>query len=249
MKLLIAMGISFSIVLLTSCGSGGSSGVVTPSTRVIITNSLRKFAKGDNIQYNMNGTITTARTNLTLSGTGVFSIAANASPLDPIGIIRSVKSIILNGVLSNGKVFSSNTKSYYSQDLSGNFNLYGDSTSLWITSPVSGFVTNLKSPILFPNSWVNSYTQQNGDITVETIKVIGKVVVATGMGTFETYKIQTDSIKTLAAGGTDTLTEINYVVPSIGSIKITRNLQVIDALGTITTSKFNLVANTTSIAF
>ncbi len=140
-------------------------------------------------------------------------------------------------------------KYYYSQDAKGNYNIYGDSISLWITSPISGFVTELKSPIVSPNSWINSYTQQNGDITTETITVIGKATVETGMGAFETYKIRTDSTVTSATGETDVSTEVDYVVPSIGPIKTTISDQFTDATGAVTTSQFTLVASTTNIAF
>jgi len=246
-KNLMIAGI-FSVLLLSGCG-GGSGGVVAPTTRAIVTNNLRIFVSGDNIQYSMTGSVTTGAVNTPLTGTATYSITTNSSPLDPTGIARSVNTIALTGTFSNGTPFASNGMTYYGQDATGNYNVYGDSTSLWITSPISGFVTGIKSPIASPSSWINSYTQQNGDVTTDTITVIGKSTVTTGMGTFETYKIQTDSTITLAAGGTDVSTEIDYVVPSIGPIKITINLQSTDALGVVTTSQFALVASTTNIAF
>jgi len=200
MKNMKILGMIFGILLLTGCGGGsGGSGVVAPTTRAIVTNNLRVFANGDNIQYSMTGSVTTGGVNSPLTGTATFSITTNSSPLDPTGTTRSVNTVAMTGTFSNGTPFSSNGLTYYSQDAIGNYSVYGDSTSLWITSPVSGFVTVVKSPITSPDSWINSYTQQNGDLTTDTITVIGKATVATGMGTFETYKIQTDSTVTLAA--------------------------------------------------
>jgi len=69
------------------------------------------------------------------------------------------------------------------------------------------------------------------------------------MGTFETFQIETSSTTTLAAGGTDVSTQTEYVVPSIGPVKLVFNLTSTDAFGAITTSQFTLVASTTNIAF
>ncbi len=243
------MVIILGILLLNGCAGDGSSGVVNPTTRAIATNHLRFFTNGDNIQYSMTGSVTTSGATLSLTGTATFSITTNASPLDPTGVTRSVNTIAMTGTFSNGTNFSSNGSTYYSQNAVGNYVVYGDSTSLWITSPSSGFVTSLRSPIVSPDSWINSYVQQNGDATTETITVIGKVVVATGMGRFETYKVQRDATVQLAAGGTDVSTEIDYIVPSIGPVKITINSQSTDAFGAVSTSQLTLVANTTNIAF
>jgi len=250
MKKVNIVGIIFSVLLLTGCGGGsGGSGVVAPTTRAIVTNNLRVFTNGDNIQYSMTGSVTTGGVNFPLTGTATYSITTNSSPLDPTGIARSVNTIAMTGTFSDGTPFSSNSSTYYSQDATGNYNIYGDSTSLWVTSPVSGFVTGLRSPIVSPDSWINSYTQQNGDVTSDTITVIGKATVTTGLGTFETFKIQTDSTVTLAAGGTDVFTEVDYVVPSIGPIKLTISGQSTDAFGAVSTSQFTLIASTTNIAF
>ena len=250
MKKITIAQIIFGISLLGGCGGGGGgTTAVAPTARPIVTSTLRTFANGDNIQYTMTGSVTTGGVNFALTGSATFSISTNSSPLDPTGTARSVNTTALTGTFSNGTPFASNELTYYSQDATGNFNTYGDSTPGWITIPATGFVTDIKSPIVAPNSWINSYTQQNGDVTSDTITVIGKATVATGMGTFETFKYQVDSTVTLAAGGSDVATTIEYIVPSIGPVKETINLQSTDAFGAVTTSQFTLVANTTNIAF
>jgi len=100
-----------------------------------------------------------------------------------------------------------------------------------------------------PNSWINTYTQQNGDVTSNQISAIGKVNVTTGMGVFEAFKYQSNSTATLAAGGTRVSTTVTYVVPAIGPIKITINQTATDAVGSVTTSQFTLTASTTNIPF
>jgi len=252
MKIMNIVGIVFSILSLTGCGvsdntSGG--GTVTPTTRPIVSNTLRTFTNGDNIQYSMTGSVTTGGVNLTLTGTATSSFTANSSPFDPTGVTRSVKSLTMSGTFSDGTPFVSNGSSFYSQDATGNFNIYGDSIGFWITTPATGFVTGVKSPIVSPDSWVNFYIQQNGDKTNATVTVLGNATVTTGMGTFQTYMIQTVSTVTRVAGGVDVSNEIDYVVPRIGPIKVTTHLQSTDAAGAVTTSQFTLIASTTNIAF
>ncbi|MDQ6975017.1 MAG: hypothetical protein Q9M22_00470 [Mariprofundaceae bacterium] len=239
-------GIAF---LLTGCGSGNGGSVVATTTRAITTNTLKTFANGDNIQYAMTGSDTAAGATITFTGTGRFLMTTNASPPDLTRTVRSINTLALIGVFSNGTALNTNNQIYYAQDALGNFNVYGNAQSLWIISPASGFVTRLKSPIFSPNTWTNSYTQQNGDVTVATIRIIGKTIVTTGMGTFETYKIQTDSTTTWAAGGTDVFMKIDYVVPSIGPIKIVKDTQTTDAAGTLSRRQYTLIASTTNIAF
>jgi len=252
MKTAIFLGLMVNILLLTGCAGnsgGGASTPATPTVRPIITNTLRTFVNGDNIQYSMTGTVFTGGVNLTLTGTASYAITTNASPLDPTNTVRSVATLAMNGTYSNGTPFSSNGLTYFSQDAYGSINKYGDSMSLWITSPASGFITSFKSPFNSPYSWINTYTQQNGDKSSDSKLIVGKATATTGMGTFEVYQVQTDSTTTLAAGGSDISTETDYFVPSIGMVKIVLNATSTDAFGIVTTSKFTLVASTTNIAF
>ncbi|MDX8405917.1 MAG: hypothetical protein R8K50_07175 [Mariprofundus sp.] len=234
--------------LIAGCGGGGG-GAVAPTTRAIVTNTLRTFLSGDNIQYSATGTVTAAGVTTTFTGTGSYSITTNASPLDLTGVKRSQDTFSFSGTLSNGATFTSTSNGYFSQTATGTMNTYGDSVSGWITVPAAGFVPGVKSPITSPASWVNNYTQQNGDVTVDTETVIGKATVATGMGSFETYQYSLASTVTLAAGGTDVVTQTTYVVPSIGPVKFVINLTSTDAFGAVTTSQFTLIASTTNIAF
>jgi len=151
--------------------------------------------------------------------------------------------------LPNGAAITSNGSEYFSQTGSGSKNTYGNSTAGWITSPASGFVPTIISPIITPNIWNSTFTQQNGDITTRQISAIGRVNVTTGMGVFETFQYQANSTTTLAAGGRRVSTSITYVVPAIGPIKITINQTATDALGAVSTSQFTLTASTTNILF
>ena len=174
--------------------------------------------------------------------------------MDPKGVKRSLDKITMTGTLSNGSPLAIISNSYFSQDVSGNYNLYGDDSGVnaasnWIVTPVSGFVTQMKSPISFPSTWSNLYTLQNGDKITENITVLGKATITIGLGSFETYKVQFDTSTTFALGGTDISKETDYIVPSIGLVKSSSKTTSTDAAGVITTSNFNLVASTTNIAF
>jgi len=142
-----------------------------------------------------------------------------------------------------------NGSEYFSQTASGAKNTYGNSTAGWITQPASGFVPTIISPIITPNRWAITFTQQNGDTTTSQISAIGKVNITTGMGVFETFKYQTNSTTMLAAGGSRVSTTITYVVPAIGPVKMTINQTATDALGAVSTSQFTLTASTTNIPF
>jgi len=250
MSKLAMAGIITGILLLGGCGGSSSGTVVTPPTvRPIATNTLRTFASGDSIQYSLAGNVSAGGVTASVTGTASYTITLNASPADPTGTVRSVAVLALAGRLPNGTPVTSNGSEYFSQTISGTKNTYGNSTSGWITVPASGFVPTLISPIIAPASWVNTYTQQNGDMTSSQISLIGKTNVTTGMGVFETYKYQVSSTVTLAAGGTRTSTTTTYVVPAIGPIKTVINITSTNAAGVITTSRFTLTASTTNIPF
>jgi len=155
----------------------------------------------------------------------------------------------MTGTLSNGAPLTSTVNGYFSQDASGTMNSHGDSLAGWITAPAVGFVATVVSPIVSPSSWVDTYTQQNGDVTTDTVTVIGRATIATGMGSFETYEYRTASTTVLAAGGADVSTQTTYVVPTIGPLKFVINTTSTDAFGAVTTSQFTLTASTTNIAF
>ena len=235
--------------LLAGCGGSGGGVAASPSVRLIVSNTLRTFISGDRIQYSLSGSISSGGVTAAISGTTSYAITTNASPVDPTGATRSVAVLAIAGTLPNGATVTSNVSEYFSQSSTGTKNTYGASAAGWITVPASGFVPTLISPITTPNSWINTYTQQNGDITSDQISVVGKVNVTTAMGVFEAFKYQSNSTVTLAAGGTRVSTTVTYVVPAIGPIKTTINETSTDAFGAVTTSQFTLTASTTNIPF
>jgi hypothetical protein len=155
----------------------------------------------------------------------------------------------MTGTLTNGAPFSSNATAYVSQDATGTFFLYGKSAGGWITIPVSGFITSLSSPIIAPASRTNNYTLQNGDTTSDTITVIGRATVSTGLGSFETFQIQTTGTTTFAAGGSYQYTSTSYIVPGIGTVKLTISGTITNSLGAVSTQTLTLSATTTNIAY
>jgi len=155
----------------------------------------------------------------------------------------------MTGTLTSGAPFSSNATAYVSQDASGTLFMHGTSAGGWITTPASGFITSLSSPIIAPASWTNNHTLQNGDTTSDRVTVIGRATVSTGLGSFETFQIQTTGTTTLAAGGSYQYTSTSYIVPGIGTLKLVIAQTVTDSLGAITTLSLTLSASTTNIAY
>jgi len=249
MRRLEIAGMITGVLLLAGCGGGSGGSAATPSVRPIATNTLRTFISGDRIQYSLAGNISSGGVSAPISGTASYAITTNASPVDPTGVTRSIAVLAIAGTLPNGATVTSNGSEYFSQTGSGAKNTYGNSAAGWITLPASGFVPTIISPIITPNSWAITFTQQNGDTTTSQISAIGKVNVTTGMGVFETFKYQTNSTTTLAAGGSRVSTTTTYVVPAIGPVKMTINQTATDALGAVSTSQFTLTASTTNIPF
>jgi len=249
MKPMAWIGAMIMLGLLAGCGGSGGSVAASPSVRLIVSNTLRTFISGDRIQYSLSGSISSGGVTAPITGTASYTITTNASPADPTGVTRSIAVLAIAGALPNGASVTSNGSEYFSQTASGTKNTYGTSAAGWITQPASGFVPTIISPIITPNSWANTFTQQNGDVTTSQISAIGKVNVTTGMGVFETFKYQANSTTTLAAGGSRVSTTITYVVPAIGPVKMTINQTTTDALGAVSTSQFTLTASTTNIPF
>jgi len=133
---------------LASCGGGasGSAATVAPSTRPILTTTLRTVNNGDFIQYNIAGTIFAGGVTSSVTGTASSAFSTNASPLDPSGLRQSTTTVSMTGTLTNGAQFTSNATTYVSQDAGGSLFLHGNSTGGWITAPASGFIPGLISP-------------------------------------------------------------------------------------------------------
>ena len=228
-----------------SSGGGGSTTTPAPIARSMPTNVIRTMLNGDNIQYavtgNVNGTA--------LTGTATSTVTPNSSPVDPNGNKQTVGTTTINATLSTGATVTSTTNSYISQDASGTIFTHGDSASGWITNPATGFITSMISPVVSPYSWVQTFTYQNGDTTTETISVGGPVAVTTGVGTFDSYTYTIDATTILGAGGKRVSSQISYVVPDIGTVKMVITLTQTAANGSVTTSKFNLSMSATNIAY
>ncbi len=209
------------------------------------TNVIRTVLNGDRIQYTVTGSVN----GTVLSGTASSTITINGSPADPNGNKQTLGTSTINATLSTGAVITSTSNAYLSQDATGTLFKHGDSVSGWITTPTKGFVTAMPSPVISPYSWVNTFTNQNGDSTTETISIGGPVVVTTGAGTFDCYTFTTDSTQTLAAGGKNVASQVSYIVPDIGTVKTALTLTKTAASGAVTSSQFTLNMSGTNIAY
>jgi len=238
--------------LLASCGGGGSGGTTapTPSTRMMTTNVLHTYATGDVISYTVKAT-STDNTGLVvhMSGSANDSFFIN-SIADPYsGVMRS--QAMGTGVLNVGTGISQNMNgtSYFSQDAAG-IHGYGDTVSGWLINPTLDMIGTLT----IGASWNTSATYPNGDTVTATDTIMGKAVVNTPLGSFETYQVvENRTIYTAATATnlatTDVGTKTYYVVPSIGSVKSVSNFTSTDSTGAVTTITTGKSINTTNIAF
>ncbi len=249
MSTLVVAGIIAGILLLGGCGDSSGGVVVPPAVRPITTNTLRTFMNGDAIQYSVTGSVSSGGVASTFSGSGTYSIALNASPPDPTGTVRSIVGVSLNATFANAAPFNAVSSNYFQQTSTGSLKGYGGVEAGWITSPTSGFVVNMASPVVSPSSWINTFTQQNGDITTIQGTVISRVTVATGLGSFEAFQVQQNGTITRAVGGGVQSSQTDYIVPGIGPVKRVSNATVTDVAGAVSTVQITMSMATTNIGF
>lgn len=213
--------------LLAGCGggNGGAAAVPTATTRVIVTTTLRTLKQGDFISYNLSGTTTAGGVTSVLAGTSKFFYTLQ-SPSDPLGNTHSSETRTSN-LTSNGvPVQTSATVNYFSQQGNGTFLFWGDNSSLWVTS-IAGNVVRFRSPFVVGDTWQQTYFQQSGEKINETITVNARVTITVPLGTFETFKVTMVQDRQIKANANapyqtfETITTVDYIVPSIGIIKET----------------------------
>jgi len=240
-------------VLLASCGggSGGGTAAPTPSTRMMTTNVLHTYATGDTIVYAVSIT-STDNTGFTVNAAGVytdiFSINSIADPYS--GMMRS--KVTRSGALNVGTAMSQsiNNTLYFSQDAAG-IHAYGDAVSGWLVTPYLARIGTLNIGVI----WNSSVTYPNGDTLTATDTIVGKAVVTTLLGSFETYKVvENFTIYNAATATSLATTDVGnatyYVVPSIGaSIKSLVTYTSTDSTGATTTVTRTTSINTTNIVF
>ncbi|MDQ6988292.1 MAG: hypothetical protein Q9M19_00295 [Mariprofundaceae bacterium] len=250
----IKIGLLASLITLSGCGGGSDSSSTSTSdpsatARPIATNNLRIYQSGDSIQYDVTANISIGGViQDTFIGTISYTVTLQAGPVDPAGVLHSIFSSSTNLTASNGAPSTNVTTTYFEQDAVGNMNFYGDSTDGWITTPASGFYTGSKSPLTSPDSWAGSFITQNGTATNYSTTVVNKEFVATGSGSFETFKVIDNLSSTDANGITSSLTSTQYVVPSIGAVKVieAESKNTTNGLQTITVTA---IMSTTNIPF
>jgi len=246
------------LALLSGCGggSGGGSAVpqASPTTRPIITHTLRTFQNGDFILYNLTGRITVGGVvSSVLAGTGKLTYTLQ-SPADPLGNTHSSETYVPN-ITSNGvPLAASTTVNYFDQLANGTFRFWGDNSSQWITSPIDGNVTRFLSPIVIGNTWNHTYILQSGEKIIETIIVDFNAFIMIPLGAFDTIQITKVQERQSKANvnapyvSFQTSSEKYYIVPSIGimmSQSTTSSMNTIPATSTYT----KIEATTTNIAF
>ncbi|MDX8389394.1 MAG: hypothetical protein R8M38_02790 [Mariprofundaceae bacterium] len=237
-------------VILSLSGCGGSGTSISSTARPIATDIVRSMTTGDLIDYTLSGSIQAGAASDRITGTSTSSITLNGTPPDANGLTWiAAESTIFMELVSGGASVSSNAISNLSQDSSGTIYIHGDSESGWITSPVSGKVPGLKSPIVINDNWLTNVTYQNGDLTNTQYSIEGTTFVSTPLGSFEAYDIKAVISTTKAAGGRVTEIQHRYVVPGIGSVKLTSELTITDSTESVSQINNTLLISTTNISF
>ncbi|NOZ69048.1 MAG: hypothetical protein GXP46_07350 [Deferribacteres bacterium] len=205
-----------------ACGSGGGDKSTSPTQEQVIglkTNILRTVSPGDNWEYSVTATWSDGTATDNLSGSSTVSILFDTqrSPVSGIDCLDKYKVIDMTG--SRGK-FVRSSHTYFFQDANGTHYNCGWGTEVkWVTSPPKGYFLSAESPLAVGQSYSTSVAYDNGDSGTYSYSVESIEYVSIEMGTYESYRIETNYTHSYTNGhrteGNDTI----WYVPGLGAIK------------------------------
>lgn len=217
-------------VVLSNCGGGGGGGGGNNLPSIALkTDNVRIEQPNDSWTYSASGTIASGGTTYSLTGTQTTLILTSTKTA-PGGHACKVE------YSSTALVVNSNPEApylhytYFDQDGAGNSYTYGEgdgSTDKWITSPASGYVLDVKSPVSIGDNYSHTVTYSNGDTETFSATVIGKEYVATGIANYESYKATMTQTTNYASGTytKEVITGTVWVVPGLEMVKQEANIK------------------------
>jgi hypothetical protein len=218
-------------IILSSCGGGGGGGGSSLPSIALKTDNVRIEQPNDSWTHSVAGTIISGGTTYNVTGTQT-TLVLPSTKSDPFASNHACKveysstTIVVN---SNPQAPELHYK-YFDQDGAGNSYTYGEgdgSTDKWITSPTSGYILDVKSPVSIGDNYSRNVTYSNGDTQTFSATVIGKEYVTTDVANYESYKATMTETTNYASGSItkEVLTGTVWMVPGITLVKQEANIK------------------------
>ncbi len=114
---------------------------------------------------------------------------------------------------------------YFLQDSNGSMYIYGGDMDMgsgdaWVTLPAQGYFLDFKSPMTVGQSKGLTVTFSDGTSMTYSYVIVAIENVSTGIGTFETYRIEENTTYNYVNGDQVVESNVEWFVPSLGSIKL-----------------------------
>jgi hypothetical protein len=222
-SLAVLLSVSF---LLSQCGGGSggdegsSSSIVTP----LKTSTIRTFVPGDSWSYTGSGTITQGGSTVSITGSGSDQILSS-SKVDPVTAVNCLDEYLTLTLTGPGGTVTTRTDTFFTQDGTGSVFVYGTnvgSGDIWITSTPYYYLSSL-SPMAVGQSYGGSVTFTDGSTLTVSDIVTGTENVSTGIGTFETYKINQSATYNFTNGDRTVENNTIWYVPGLGMVQLQAN--------------------------
>lgn len=215
--LTLIIGISF---LTAACGDDGGDN--TPAPIPLKTNTIRTQVQGDTWEYSGSGTWNDGITTVDISGTATFQILSNTktSPINGNDCLDEYAVVNLS-TPAGPMVVSVHT--YTHQDGDGSIYVDGESSGsgdTWVTSSAAGYFLSLQSPVSVGQNHGSSVSFDDGSSLTFSYSVTGIENVSTGIGTFESYRVEVNATIDYTNGDRVVESNSEWYVPGLGSIKV-----------------------------
>lgn len=215
------------ITAFAGCGGGGGGSEETPSTPIVNTNVIRQIQSGDQIIYDVTGTLNTGNASSDVSGT--ITMSTNSGSISAIYGGKPFNLVTAVSVKSDTNVSLSKTSTeFYEQTSNGSIyklgGNYGSGNVSLISTAGGDYPYAYKSPVSVGNSY--SYTAHYTDGSSDQTSI--NVLSTEAISNQTSYKIHI-----LHSDGSTITTTDKWLVPGMGyPVKI--SFTITNASGTWT---------------
>ncbi len=237
-----------------SCGGGGGGGGGNQLPSVALkTSNFRMAQPNESLTYDVSGTVTSGGLNYPVTGTEsiIVSTSTITSPINNTQCKIHATSV---NITVNQQQITQNSYDYFTQDGSGNYYTYGlgdGSTDHWITSPLSGYVKDMASPMAVGDSLSYNVTYDNGDSESVSYVVVAKEYVYTGIANYESYRVNVTLTYNYASGTITKGEQVTtaWVVPGLDIVKENDTLKYYTGSTIIQTLDLTTTLSATNITY
>ncbi|MEE8575291.1 MAG: hypothetical protein V3T30_07755 [Thermodesulfobacteriota bacterium] len=207
----------------SSEGAGGGGGVsVSSDTKTLQTSTIIQYAADDTWSYNVAITNTDGKKTENHSGTMVKLVMPSAvlSPVSGSGCSD------LSKVYTFGDGSGTTSHVYFLQNPDGTIVICGvesSGTATWVATPAAGYYSDYVSPMSVGQTFNQTVTFTNGKTGSYPYTVEAVDTVTVPFGKFEAYRITKSMSYDLTDNSRLVLTETDYFVPGLGSIKTVKS--------------------------